>query len=291
MTAEPPLRPITDAEVEAFHRDGVVCLRQVIPAAWLGRMADAVERALTDPLTVDLSQMGVDLAAGLGTETLLDGAVGDSSTPGRFRAGTQHWRRDADFDAFARASPLPRIVARLLASTTVQLYEDSVLVKEPGTAERTAFHQDMAYFHVDGDQVCTTWVPLDAVTSASGALEFVRGSHRWRRTFRPNLFVTTMALPDTEGEDVPDPRTQRDWELVSFDTEPGDITVHHARTIHGAGGNASATLRRRAISVRYTGDDVRFRRRRGAPLEPHHEAMRDGDPLDPAAFPRVYREG
>ena len=291
VTAESPLRPITDDEVETFRSDGVVCLRQVIPAAWLDRMAEAVERALADPLTVDLSQMGVDLAAGLGTETLLDRAVGDASTPGGFRAGTQHWRRDADFDAFARTSPLPRIVARLLASTTVQLYEDSVMVKEPGTAERTAFHQDMAYFHVDGDQVCTTWVPLDPVTSSSCALEFVRGSHRWRRTFRPNLFVTTMALPDTEGEDVPDPRTQRDWELVSFDTEPGDITVHHARTIHGAGGNASATVRRRAISVRYTGDDVRFRRRRGAPLEPHHEAMHDGDLLDPDAFPQVIGAG
>jgi ectoine hydroxylase-related dioxygenase (phytanoyl-CoA dioxygenase family) len=291
VTAESPLRPITEDEVEAFRSDGVVCLRQVIPTPWLDRMAEAVERALADPLTVDLSQMGVDLAAGMGTETLLDDAVGDSSTPGGFRAGTQHWRRDADFDAFARTSPLPRIVARLLDSATIQLYEDSVLVKEPGTAERTAFHQDMAYFHVEGDQVCTTWVPLDPVTSASGALEFVRGSHRWRRTFRPNLFVTTMALPDTEGEEVPDPRTQRDWELVSFDTEPGDITVHHARTIHGAGGNASATVRRRAISVRYTGDDVRFRRRRGAPLEPHHEAMRDGDLLDRDAFPQVIGAG
>ena len=37
------------------------------------------------------------------------------------------------------------------------------------------------------------------------------------------------------------------------------MVVHHARTLHAAGGNRSATQRRRAISVRYAGDDVRTR--------------------------------
>jgi ectoine hydroxylase-related dioxygenase (phytanoyl-CoA dioxygenase family) len=290
MAPEPLLRPITDDEVEAFWRDGVVCLRGVMPRTWLDRMAEPIEGALVDPLTADLSQMGVDLATHAGSTTLFDDAVGATPTPGRFRAGTDHWLRQPEFAAFASESPLPRIVARLLASAKVNLYEDSVLVKEPGTAERTAFHQDMAYFHVEGDQVCTTWVPLDPVTSSTGALQFVKGSHRWKRTFRPNMFVTTMALPDTEGEDVPDARTQRDWELLQFDTEPGDITVHHARTIHGANGNASASLRRRAISVRYIGDDARFHRRRGAPLKPYQESMHEGDVLDGESCPVVLAD-
>jgi len=295
MAAAPLMRSITDDEVESFWRDGVVCLRRVMPIEWLECMADPIEVALADPLTADLSQMGADLAAGAGATVLIDEAVDvagvRSPGSGRFRAGTDHWQRDPAFAAFAGDSPLPRIVARLLGSTKINLYEDSVLVKEPGTPERTAFHQDMAYFHVEGTQVCTAWVPLDPVTPSTGALEFARGSHRWERTFRPNLFVTTMALPDTEGEDVPDARTQRDWDLVSFDTEPGDITVHHARTVHGAGGNASATARRRAISVRYTGDDARFRHRRGAPSKAHHGSMGEGDVLDHEGCPVVFVDG
>jgi ectoine hydroxylase-related dioxygenase (phytanoyl-CoA dioxygenase family) len=106
-----------------------------------------------------------------------------------------------------------------------------VLVKEPGTPERTAFHQDLAYFHLDGTQLCTTWVPLDPVTSESGAVEFVAGSHRRPNRYRPNFFVTTMSMPDTDGEEVPeDAGTCEGERVVSFDTEPGDITVHHART-------------------------------------------------------------
>ena len=174
---------------------------------------------------------------------------------GHVRAGTDHWTVMPAFREFAVASPLGAIAARLLRSETVRLYEDSVLVKEPGTPERTAFHQDLAYFHLDGTQLCTTWVPLDPVTADSGAVEFVAGSHRRPNRYRPNFFVTTMSMPDTDGEEVPEDAGVRDDErTISFDTEPGDITVHHARTIHGAHPNRSAQQRRRAISVRYAGD-------------------------------------
>jgi ectoine hydroxylase-related dioxygenase (phytanoyl-CoA dioxygenase family) len=143
----------------------------------------------------------------------------------------------------------------------------------------------MAYFHLEGTQVCTTWVPLDPVDAETGAVQFVRGSHRRDTRFRPNLFVTSMPVPDTEGAAVPDHSGSRD--LVSFDTEPGDLTVHHARTVHGAFGNASATRRRRAISVRYAGDDVVYRRKPGAPPKPVPESVVDGSGLD-AAFPTVW---
>jgi ectoine hydroxylase-related dioxygenase (phytanoyl-CoA dioxygenase family) len=292
MHPTPPLRPITDDEVDAFWRDGVVCLRGVMPGVWLERMEPAVEQALAHTSTTDLSEMGVGLAAAGATILVDEGSRPVGGPRGRFRAGTDHWRDLPDFRAFAVESPLGAIVATLLRSRTVRLYEDSVLVKEPGTPERTAFHQDMAYFHLEGEQVCTTWVPLDAVSAETGAVQFVRGSHRWTRRFRPNMFVTTMALPGTEGDDVPDyGRDPGGQELISFDTQPGDLTVHHARTIHGAHPNTSATRRRRAISVRYAGDDAVFRVKRGAPGKPHHATLVEGAPLDDDACPRAWPPG
>jgi ectoine hydroxylase-related dioxygenase (phytanoyl-CoA dioxygenase family) len=162
-------------------------------------------------------------------------------------------------------------------------------VKEPGTLEKTAFHQDIAYFHAEGSQICTTWLPLDPVTSETGALKFIRGSHLWKAKYRPNFFITELAMPDTDGEQVPDfHKETRGREIISFNTEPGDMTVHHARTIHGADGNASAETRRRAVSVRYCGDDARYRMRRGVPQKPHHGEMRDGDELDHPDCPVVW---
>ena len=286
-----PVRPVTDDEVETFWRDGVVCLRQIVPMAWLDVMAQPVEEALLGDATADLSQMGDDLAAHGGVTRTVDADVATSAVArGRFRAGTDHWRDMEAFADFALRSPLGPIVAALLRSGQVWLYEDSVLVKEPGTQERTAFHQDMAYFHLTGNQVCTTWVPLDPVTAESGAVRFVVGSHHEHTAYRPNLFVTTMAIPGTEGADVPDEDAllATGARIVSFDTSPGDITVHHARTLHGAHANASADRRRRAISVRYAGDDVRFSTTPGAPTKAHHASLRNSDPLDPAACPLAW---
>jgi ectoine hydroxylase-related dioxygenase (phytanoyl-CoA dioxygenase family) len=134
-------------------------------------------------------------------------------------------------------------------------------------------------------------VPLDPTTDDTGAVRFVRGSHRWGDTFRPNLFVTTEALPGTEGDEVPDVdalAATGEVEVLTFTTEPGDLTVHHARTLHAAGPNRSTSTRRRAISLRYCGDDARYRLRPGVPRKAHHDLVRDGDPLADPDCPLVW---
>jgi ectoine hydroxylase-related dioxygenase (phytanoyl-CoA dioxygenase family) len=281
-------RHVTRTERATFATAGVVCLRAALDPALVAAMAVPVEEALRSRETADLTQMGRGLAAA-GEVVLADGAG-----VGRFVSGVDHWRAQPAFAAFACTSPLPRLVAELLGSAELRLYEDSVLVKEPGAAERTAWHQDLGYFHVDGEQLATTWCPLDRVTPATGAVRYVHGSHRWGTTYRPNLFVSTTAIPGTEGEVVPDVEAlvaAGDCEVVTFTTDPGDVVVHHAATLHAAGPNTSAATRRRAISVRYCGDGTVVRLRPGAPRKRHQEAWTDGTPLgalDPADHPRVW---
>lgn len=277
-------------EITAFWRDGVVCLRGILDPAVANALAEPVEEALVDPsTTVDMTAMGEALGRA-GTTVLVDQQVAAAGTRrGQFRSGVDHWRNHPAFADFACRSALPAVVAQVLQSDHVWLYEDSVLVKEPGTQEPTAFHQDLSYFHVDGTQVCTCWVPLDPNDQHSGAVTYVIGSHRWPDVYRPNLFVTDAPIPDTEGEPVPDlGGIDGDHDLVSFATGPGDVVIHHARTLHGAPGNASATTRRRAVSVRYCGDDARYRIRRGAPRKPHHHRVHDGDPLGGPDCPLVW---
>jgi ectoine hydroxylase-related dioxygenase (phytanoyl-CoA dioxygenase family) len=272
------VRRVTDAERAAFATDGVVCLRAALEPEVVASMAEPVELALRSDATAELSTLA-------------------PSASGRFAAGVDHWRDQDGFRTFACASDLPRLVAELLASSRLWLYEDSVLVKEPATDVPTRWHQDLGYFHVDGDQLATTWCPLDTVTPDSGAVRYARGSHRWDATYRPNLFVLDDAIPGTEGAAVPDVdalAAAGACEIVTFSTGPGDVVVHHARTLHAAGGNRSATARRRAISVRYCGDDARTRLRPGAPRKPHQERWTDGVPfadVDASAHPRVWPPG
>jgi len=269
-------RGVTADEVDAFRRDGVVCLREILDPASVAALAAPIDALLGEPEMADLTGMAGNAAGEAG---------------GRFSAGVDHWRTQPAFREFASASALPAVVGALLQSSRVTLWEDSVLVKEPGTLEQTVWHQDLGYFNVEGEQLCTTWVPLDPVTVATGAMRFALGSHTWDRSFRPNFFVTDDPIPGTDGEAVPDVdalAARGDVEILCFDLGPGDLTVHHARTLHAAGANTSATTRRRAVSVRYCGDDARYLLRPGMPPKGHHAGLRDGDALGGPACPLVW---
>ena len=281
------MRSITQHEIETFWRDGVVCLREILDPRLVAAMAEPIDALLSDPTMADMSAMSDALAAS-GETVLAEAAV--STTRGAFRSGVDHWRTHEEFRAFSCDSPLPRIIGELLKSSKINLWEDSVLVKEPGTRERTAWHQDIGYFHVEGEQLCTSWIPLDPVDQASGAMSFVRGSHRGD-IYRPNLFVTPMEIPGTQGASVPDIdalAASGDVQLICYELGPGDATVHHARTLHAAGGNTTTDRRRRAISVRYCGDDARYFIRPGAPKKPHHFTVANGDRLDSDDCPVVW---
>jgi len=272
-----PLREPDAGEIATFWRDGVVCLRAIMPAEWLAILEEGVERWLHSEARFSLSDFGATLS-------------GAAQKPrAHFYGGTDHWKTDEACRRFACESPLPGIVGAILRATRVNLYEDSILAKEPGAIERTMFHQDLPYFHVEGTQVCTTWIPLDPVTRETGALQFVKGSHTWKKTYRPNYFVQHVSMPDTDGEDAPDYHAdRRDAEILCFDMQPGDLTIHHALTLHGAEGNLSADRRRRAMSVRYCGDDARYRIRRGAARKPHHDTVVPGAVLDHPGCPVVW---
>lgn len=268
-----PLRAVTDDEVETFWRDGVVCLRGILPIVWLDALADPLEQVLAGGGAANIGAMD---------------ASADASAPA-FQGGVDHWRHDDMFRAFSCASPLGAIAAALLRSEQVWLWEDSVLVKEPGSPFETRFHTDAGYFHVQGDQLLTMWVPLDAATPETGVVRWVTGSHRDGSDYRPNLFVVDEPIAGTVGDVVPDVLGTPELaeRVVTFDLEPGDLTVHHGRTLHGAPPNTS-TVRRRAVSVRYCGDDVRYLHRPGLPGRPGLDEVVDGDPLAEPWCPQVW---
>jgi ectoine hydroxylase-related dioxygenase (phytanoyl-CoA dioxygenase family) len=253
---------ITEAAAQLWA-DGACVVRRAVDGPTLDRIRAAVDALAATPELADL------------------GAMAGDRSPGRFVAGVDHWRTHPEFVAFATRGAIPEAAAAVLGTARLWLYEDSVLVKEPGSPVPTRWHTDDGYFHVEGRRLATVWVALDPSPRSAGALRFVRGSHRDDRRYRPTLFVTDDPIPGTEGEPVPavdadDPR------VFGWDLAPGDLTVHHVRTLHAAGGNAGATPRR-ALSVRYCGDDAVVRVKLGAPGKPGFDRIAPGTPLVEAA--------
>ena len=306
MLPEGLLRDVTEEEILAYERDGVVRLPGLLAPELIARLGRGIDDALYGQWTAegiqtyDASQTADELDAA-GVAVLSDArakAIPDEKR-GRFVSMIGANTINADIRGLATEPALPYIAARLFRAAKVNFYDDQTLMKEPGTREYTAFHTDEPYYHLSGEQVCGMWVSPDVVTEDSGAMRYVRGSHRWGTFFKANVFVSQTSIgdlmpeaSDEEGQiQLPDIEGHpEEYDILTYPSNPGDVIVHHSNLIHGSGPNYRGDVTRRAVSFRYAGDDVRYRFHRSAPPQPHHHYdLKDGDPIDSDQFPVVWR--
>lgn len=254
-----------------FARDGVTVVRGALDAGWLRHLHAALDEALAAP-----TPLAQNLAGTQG---------------GAFRSDMYLSSAFASFREFALRSPVGELGARLLGVESATLFNDELLVKEPGTPQETPWHHDMPYWPLGGDSVCSVWIPLDRVTRHVGALEFLRGSHRWGRRFHPRNFDSGSDRPTEAREESLQAFIASDPDqIITTEADPGDCIVFHALTLHRAFGNTLPDARRRAVAVRLVGPDVVYQPRpRTIPLI-WAPAVAPGNPLgtDPELFPRLW---
>lgn len=264
------IRPITEEEVQTFWEDGVVVLRQMFDPEWVEHLRQWADE---------------DIAAPGKLHQLLT----KEGKPGSFFFDTFMWTYHDGFRQFVHQSPAAQIAGTILRSKKVNIFFDQLLIKEPGTEEPTPWHHDMPYWPVRGNDICTVWLALDSVTKESGAVEYVKGSHKWGQAFKPPAFagderykIDLPKVPDIEGQ-------RNRYEFRQFELEPGDCTVHHGLLVHAAPGNSLMDRRRRAVVSRWAGDDAVYN-----PLPNIQQMMWDpdipaGGPLDSDLWPVVWR--
>lgn len=264
-----PLRPVRADEVAAYDRDGVVHLPGLFDPAWTRLMADAVDAAIAAP-----GPHGEDYVAPGGG--------------GRFFGDLDLWRRHAPFRHFVLDSPAGEIAATIMGSSTATFFYDQLLVKEPGTAERTPWHQDQPYYNVDGLQNVSMWMPVDPV-AAESTLEFLAGSHE-QGWLLPRSFMDSQAkwFPEGSLSELPDIESDRSAHpILGWALEPGDVVMFHMLAVHHSYGVPGAS-RRRAFSLRFLGDDMTHAPRHwrtSPPFPGLEDELPAGAPMDHPLFP------
>ncbi len=256
---------------EAFQRDGVTVVRDVLGQEWLDRLAEAVEKNIAEP-----------------------GPYGKNhaESGGAYFGDYVNWKRIGDFLTISSDGPLGAVAAELMGARRVQLFHEHVLVKEPHNEAATPWHQDMPYYCLEGEKTVSLWVPLDPVAKEV-SLNFLAGSHRDKQTYTPRRFKTLAPLEGdtTAYAPFPDIDPKRDASrIVSFAVEPGDVLAFDFHTLHDAPANPAET-RRRAVSFRYIGEGARYVERPHEISPPFKEmglnlAMNDALPTD--WFPVVH---
>lgn len=253
-----------------FWADGAVCVRGAFSPDEV-----ALARAAVDDNLADLSP-------------LAKRASGDDD--GAFVEDFCSWQRVPAMERFIRESSAGRIAGELMGARTVRLYHDHVLVKEPGTRQRTPWHQDQPYYNVAGRQNISMWCPVDPVARES-TLEFVKASHLgpW---FMPRSFLDGQAkwFPDGALAELPHIDGNPEFDILGWALEPGDAVFFHMLTLHSAGGVAGPQ-RRRVLSVRFLGDDMVHAVRpwtTSPPFPGLTDELADGAPLDHPLFPVLW---
>jgi ectoine hydroxylase-related dioxygenase (phytanoyl-CoA dioxygenase family) len=256
---------------EQYQRDGIVVLPALLDASWLDRLADGVEHNRRHPSKWAHWYTDQQEAVGFWSDYVT-------------------WQDVPAYREAALHSPLPGIAAELMASQQVRFFHEHVLVKEPGAAEPTPWHHDQPYYCLDGDQSVSFWIALDPVP-ADTALRFIVGSHRWNRWFVPRRFIDQVPYADAQGRfeilpEFDDEIAALGHTVITTPVEPGDVVAFHYRTVHSAPGNLLPS-RRRAVSMRYVGDDAVMATRPWLHSPPFENVV-DGKTLDDdPRFPAV----
>ena len=240
---------VTDAEREAFRRDGYVHLRGVLDDAEIAEVDAIYNRFLRREISVDGKDFN-DMTTGEHGTDPSGYAIVNVMLPRKYLPSLQ----GSIYEQRAQS------IAEQLCGEGMMIDFDQFLAKHPGRADAVfGWHQDQAYWiDTDDRRTATCWLAVDDTSLENGCMQFLPGSnHQPVRPHRPlhedrtkSHTLVTDLLP---GEST-----------VPVFIKRGDITVHSEGVLHGSGGNTSADNWRRAyiIALRST-DTVRRERELG----------------------------
>lgn len=217
---------LSDAEIAAFHRDGYVVVENITTPAEIEEMREWYDRLFASRRGEEIGDF-FDTRAAEATDAPM--TLPQMIWPGKYEP---RLRNTALFrNAQAMAGQLVRSEARLVC--------EFAIMKPAEMGAATPWHQDEAFFGIgtDYDVGIAVWTPLQAATVENGCMQYVPGSHEGELYPHDSVGGDTRA----HGLEMVPPFPQN---AVAAQVPLGGAVLHHSRTIHYAGPNASSAPRR-----------------------------------------------
>ena len=259
---------LSDLEIDFYQDQGAIVIKNVFNP-WIDLLRQGFEKVLNEP-------------GPHARENVED-------KEGRFFEDYCNWERISEFKKFAEESPAAQIVAEATDSKSIQLFHEHIFVKNPGTAKETPWHQDMPYYCVDGNDTGSFWIPLDPVTKEN-SLKVLLGSHKFPKLVRPTKWSNDKPwYKDNDNFiDMVD-ISKMENNILSSEMNIGDAILFNFKVLHSSSGN-TAKIPRRAFSMRFIGDDIKYIDRGGETSPPFKGInLHDGAKMREDWFPVVWR--
>ena len=273
------MNPVSHKHIERFKRDGVVKLCDVVSSDNLNLIRRGIQRNLQTP-----------------SPRFEERSLGNNAP--RYCEDFWVWSEFEEFEQFVRHSPIGEIGGQLMGAQRANLVMDNWFLREAGTKARAPWHHDISYFDFDGT-MCVVWIPLEAI-GKQDCIELVRGSHLWNKLFMRVWFdghEAAQAAGWVNGQyyHAPPPieELRSEYEIVSFDMNPGDCLVFDIRTLHGSNPNSVPCSSQQRYTVRLADENARIRYR-GDWAKQERQIMEDaghheGDEINSDFFPCLWK--
>ena len=119
-------------------------------------------------------------------------------------------------------------------------------IKEANNPAFVSWHQDSTYWGLSRPDVVTAWVALTPSNRGNGAMTFIPGTHKSDQLEHRDTFAKNNLL--TRGQEVAVDVDES--KAVAIELQPGEISLHHVRLVHGSPANLSND-RRIGFAIRY----------------------------------------
>lgn len=214
--------PLTPAEIEHYRERGYVIPKYRLPDDLLAQIRQSLDGLLatyTDVAPEDLAN-----------PHMLPPTESPAVNP---------------FMQAARHAPVLDMLEQLIGPDIV-LWITRVLCKPAAKGREVPWHQDGEYWPMRPLATCSVWIALDPVSTENGCMRFIPGSHRQQELYRHHVsnrdnLVLNLELDQDQFDEA---------QAVNVELEPGQMSLHDVRLIHGSLANTSGR-RRAALIMRY----------------------------------------
>ncbi len=215
---------LTDEQTRFYRDNGYLLVEGAIEPQALAAMQRATADLMDRSRAVTESDAVYDLDEGHGPDT-----------PRLTRIKLPH-TRDA---AFADVLHGPRLTGLLkpLLGPDIRLHTSKLNTKAPGGGAAVEWHQDWAFYPHTNDDILAVGIMLEDVDEANGPLMVIPGTHRDPVLSHHREGVFCGAI------DPADPLFRKD-RAVTLTGKAGDMSIHHARVLHGSAPNRSDRARK-----------------------------------------------
>ncbi len=125
-------------------------------------------------------------------------------------------------------------------------WSTNFFIKEAHNPAFVSWHQDSTYWGLNRPDVVTAWVAFTASNKENGAMGFIPGTHARDQIPHRDTFAKDNLL--TRGQEVAVEVDESN--AVTIELQPGEMSLHHVRLVHGSPPNPSND-RRIGFAIRY----------------------------------------